>query len=185
MKENGLSKYKVQIKNSTQDKNEFVSCLIFNKNGKPLRVKRKANQKIDPELFDFCSGHMKNGEVPEQSVRRELEEELGITQQDIWKLYYLGDIETPHFRLKGTITHCFGIVTTLTQEQINDKIDKLEKQEVEDPQYLESSYELIQQIKKKDGNWRVSYTKELEEKINQFNTIVTTKGKDSKEVIEK
>ena len=50
------------------------------------------SKKLDPGKYDFCSGHMKDGEIPLQSMYRELKEEMGLSL-DKDKLRYENTLE--------------------------------------------------------------------------------------------
>ena len=70
---------------ANEDKLEFVSAIITDKEKRPLILKRCNNLRLDPGKYDMCSGHMKNGEIPLQSMYRELNEELGMEPNNILK----------------------------------------------------------------------------------------------------
>lgn len=56
-----------------------VHCWIFNKSGKVLWQQRSIQKKICPGMWDMsCGGHIAYGETPEQTLKRELAEELGL-----------------------------------------------------------------------------------------------------------
>ena len=63
----------------------------------------------------MCSGHMKEGECPIQSVYRELKEELDIRHENVIKFNNLGQIQTPHPKFKDTVCHMYHIVINLKQ----------------------------------------------------------------------
>ncbi len=66
-----------------KDKLEFVSAIITNNEGNVLLLKRRKDLKLDPGKYDLCSGHMKEGEVPTQTMYREIAEEIGVKQGEI------------------------------------------------------------------------------------------------------
>jgi isopentenyl-diphosphate delta-isomerase type 1 len=54
-------------------------CWIFNNQGQILWQQRSLKKKLSPGKWDMsCGGHIPAGETPEDSLHRELEEELGI-----------------------------------------------------------------------------------------------------------
>ena len=57
---------------------EVVAALIVHA-GQILLGLRAANRDFYPDVWDMFGGHVEAGELPEQALVRELEEELGIT----------------------------------------------------------------------------------------------------------
>ena len=144
-----------------KDKLEFVSAIITNKEGNVLLLKRKKTLKLDPGKYDLCSGHMKEHEVPMQSMLRELKEETGITQEQIKKMKNLGDIQTPHKRFLDTTCHMYHIEIDLSIEQINKMIQEVEEPEMERAHYLKDVNEL-RIIQKYTDFMRTINTEEIE-----------------------
>ena len=124
------------LTNEKDDILEFVSSIITNPKGNVLILKRRKDLKLDPGKFDFCSGHMKKGELPIQSMFRELEEEIGITARDILYMDKVGIIETPHPKLRNTVTHLYHVETDMSLQQINDNIENMKHPEMEKAVYL-------------------------------------------------
>ncbi|OGI65912.1 hypothetical protein A2914_01295 [Candidatus Nomurabacteria bacterium RIFCSPLOWO2_01_FULL_41_21] len=57
-----------------------VRVFVFNDIGKLFLQKRDKNMNIAPGKWDqSCSGHIDEGEEPEEAAKRELEEELGVS----------------------------------------------------------------------------------------------------------
>lgn len=62
--------------------------LVFNKDGELLLQKRSINKDVAPGKWDTSvGGHVDAGETLEEAVRREMEEELGITSCELSFLY--------------------------------------------------------------------------------------------------
>ena len=166
----------MEEKNTTtlaKDKKEFVSSIITNKEGNVLVLKRREDLKLDPGKYDFCSGHMKEGEVPMQSMYRELNEELGLKPEQIKLMENLGDIETPHEKLLGTITHLYHIQIELSSEDINNTIKAMKEPEMEKVRYVKD-IAFLKRLQTETESFRGKYTQQmglvldaLEEKINQ------------------
>lgn len=58
-----------------------VHCWIFNQEGQVLMQKRAETKELFPGFWDMsCGGHFSKGEDDTQTLKRELEEELGITE---------------------------------------------------------------------------------------------------------
>lgn len=169
---NVLDKYKVDF-STKEDKNEFVSCIIMNKEGKPLRLKRSFKEKLDSGKYDLCSGHMKrNGETPLHALIRELTEEMKFEHDDILEIYRLGNIETPHPKLKNTITHMYCMITKLDINAINKKLKARKNNELIEGEFLESIDVLEEQIKNPVGNWRVVFTEAVKRQLETVRNII-------------
>ena len=149
------------------DKNEFVSSIITNSNGNVLLFKRKSTLRMDPGKYDFCSGHMKFGEIPMQSMLRELLEEIGIRYEQLTFMDKVADIETPHPKLKRTVTHLYYIVLDLPEEKINDMIGNVEEPELEDAEFLDNIEELRTKMIEEKDNFRMEYTDDMKMAINE------------------
>ena len=176
---NRLEQYKIRKDSQAKDKNEFVTCIIVNSDGQPLRLTRAKNQKLDPEMYDFCSGHMKTqGEIPYQAMLRELEEELAITSSDMVEFKYLEDIETPHRKFRGTTTHCFYLITDLSEKVINERLQKVSDPEMEKVEYLPNMETLIGEVQNGE-NWRILFSTDLKKQLDTISERVESRGKEN------
>lgn len=144
------------------DKLEFVSAIITNNEGNVLLLKRRNDLKLDPGKYDLCSGHMKEGEVPTQTMYREISEEIGVKQEEIKKIERLGDIKTPHEKLNNTTTHMYLIEIDLSEEEINKRLKSVEEPEMENAQYVKN-VNILRNVQKYSDFMRSTYTEELEE----------------------
>jgi isopentenyl-diphosphate delta-isomerase type 1 len=55
-------------------------CWLFNSKGQVLWAKRSLKKNKHPGFWDIsCAGHIESGETAETAIKRELKEELGIT----------------------------------------------------------------------------------------------------------
>lgn len=144
-----------------KDKLEFVSAIIANNEGNVLLLKRRKNLKLDPGKYDLCSGHMKEGEVPTQTMYREIGEEIGVKQEEIKKIERLGDINTPHEQLKNTTTHMYFIEINLSEEEINKRLEDVKEPEIESAQYVKN-INTLRNVQKYSDFMRSMYTEELE-----------------------
>ena len=148
-----------------KDKLEFVSSIITNKKGNVLLLKRKDSLKLDPGKYDSCSGHMKEGEVPIQSMLREMEEELGITINDIKNIEKLADIQTPHHKFLKTTCHIYHIEIDIEIQEINKRIREVKEPEIENAQFLED-VNMLRRVQKYTNLMRFNYTVEVEKVLN-------------------
>ena len=156
----------IELGNTKNDIKEFVSAIITNKNGNPLIIKRLDTLKLDPGKYDMCSGHMKQGECPMQSMYRELMEEVGILPDDIKRMEHLGDIPTPHIKFPNTITHIYNVSIDLQLEEINERIEKTKDREMDFALYL-ASIDSLRKMEQETKLVRTEYTEEIE-KIYQL-----------------
>ena len=145
-----------------KDKLEFVSAIITNDEGNVLLLKRRKDLKLDPGKYDLCSGHMKEGEVPTQTMYREIAEEIGVKQGEIKNIERVGDIITPHEKLNNTTTHMYLIQIDLSEEEINNRLKNVEEPEMENAQYVKN-LNILRNVQKYSDFMRSIYTEELEE----------------------
>ena len=165
----------------TKDKLEFVSGIITNKQGNVLILRRRDDLKLDPGKDDFCSGHMKEGEIPLQSMYRELQEETGIQPHHVKTIENLGDIETPHEKLKGTKTHLYHIEIDFTEEKINEMIQNMEDPEMARATYVED-IEYLKKMQQETKNFRVAYTKEMELVLDKLAEKISKRKENEKNI---
>ncbi len=67
---------------------KVVHVLVFNSNGQLLLQKRSMDKDVAPGKWDTSvGGHVNSGESLEDAVQREMEEELGITDNNLTFLY--------------------------------------------------------------------------------------------------
>lgn len=61
-----------------------VIGFVVNEQGEILLQKRASTKKIKPNLWEVCYGHVSKGETPDESIIREIGEEIGleITSQE-------------------------------------------------------------------------------------------------------
>ena len=170
---------KIEANNAKNDITEFVSAIITNEQGNPLVIKRLDTLRLDAGKFDMCSGHMKKGECPMQSMYRELSEEIGLKIEDIKYLQHLGDIPTPHDKFPNTKTHIYHVLIDLELEEINNRIVKTKDREMDYALYL-ASIDKLRKMQQETDLIRTNYTKEME-KIYQ---LLEQKLNDRKEIKE-
>ncbi len=122
-----------------------VSCWIINEKGEILLQKRAAQKKKNPNKWSKTGGHVVSGEEPKASLKREIEEELGviINDQDI-KLIGI-------YKSKDKKDRYFGYNFIV---KVNYEINKfkLQKEEVSDVKYI-SINELLKIKKNNDNNY--------------------------------
>ena len=148
-------------KTLAKDKIEFVSCLITNKEGNVIIFKRREDLKLDAGKFDFCSGHIKEGEIPMQSMYRELKEETGLNPEQI-KLQKVGIIGTPHPKFEATLCYAYYGIIDIKIEKLNEMIKSVEEPELEEAFCLENINALRKEMQQENNNYRTNYTKQMQ-----------------------
>lgn len=100
----------------------IISALhLFDKKGNLLIQKRHNNG-----LWDHsAAGHMQIGETPEQTIQRELREELGLSL-DTFK--YIGEQDLHHKQIPNTSRHhCFLFTSTTSVMPVNLQASEVEE----------------------------------------------------------
>ena len=172
-------------KTLAKDKKEFVSCIITNKQGNVLIFKRKDDLKLDPGKYDFCSGHIKEGEIPMQSMYRELNEEIGLKPEQISLMEKIGLIGNPHPHkelLDMTLCTIFHAEIDLQLKEINKMIKEVEDPELEEAMYIENLEKLKEEIQKKDSKMRIIYTKQMKYAIEAIGQRMEKRKNNVKEL---
>ena len=104
-----------------------VSCWVLNDEGKVLMQKRTPNMKRNPNKWAKTGGQVDAGETPEQAIKREVKEELGIDIEDsqIKCIDIFKDTKGKRF--------CYDYIL-----KVNYKIDeyKIQKEEVAEVKYF-------------------------------------------------
>ena len=173
---------KLKTTTLAKDKTEFVSGIITNKEGNVLILKRRNDLKLDPGKYDFCSGHIKEGEIPTQSMYRELNEEIGITPEQIKLIQKVGIIGTPHEKFTETLSHIYHVEVDLTIEQINKMIKEVENPEMEKAVYLKDIKVLREKMEKQPNLLRMLYTKQMKYSLDAIEQRLNKRKENGKEL---
>lgn len=70
---------------------------ILVKDNKILLGKRSGDLQFYPDVWDIIGGHCEDGETPEQALKRELGEEIGITPTSFNRIAVLHDPENAEY----------------------------------------------------------------------------------------
>ena len=110
-----------------------VVCGILLQGDRVLLVKRAASRAFYPGVWDFPGGHGEDGEVPEQTLVRELVEELGVVPTEYKEL------PIHPLNAEGLLLHCYcvtqwsGTPSNLQEDEHSEmawvrltEVDKLE-----------------------------------------------------------
>ena len=160
------------------------TCFVIDENEQKVLFEKRGKRFLDPGKLDLCSGHVRSGEVPTQSMIRELDEELTIKQDNSRDVHYLGELRLDYTKLKDETDRkqlkCFVSVYALKMKDISGiQIDNNEAISM-GWLSLEDSIGFIS-----NNMTRIPYDNELEhqyieifEKLKEF--ISPTINKDSK-----
>ena len=145
-----------------KDKNEFVSTIVTNSQGKVFYFIRRDDLKLDPGKKDFISGHIKEDEIPIHAMYREIKEETGILPEEIIKFLNLGEINLPHPLLKNKKCQLYCIMINHTIEQFQESINnKAKDKEFKEIQQLDSIEDLLKDIKEEFFSSFILYIENL------------------------
>lgn len=129
-----------------------VSAWIMNYNGKVLLQQRALNKKKNPGKWAKTGGHVDSGETCEESIKREVYEEIGLEVKD-------NEIENIEiFKSANPNEHYFSYGYIFFTDNKEEDF-KLQKEEVNAVKYF--SIEEIEQIRKADNkdytfcNWDI------------------------------
>ena len=89
-------------------KPEVCAAGILAKDNKILLGKRHANRDFHPNTWDLPGGHCVDGEIPAETLIRELQEELGITPTEF---NYLTLLHEPKIDLYGEYDYHSYLIT--------------------------------------------------------------------------
>ena len=96
---------------------KIVVTGFLQKNKKVLLVKRKKEEKFLPEYFEMPGGKVDFGEDPEESLKREFKEEVGLDIK-IKKSY-----RTFAYESEDNTRHTVEIVYKISLQDENEKVD--------------------------------------------------------------
>ena len=99
------------------------TCFVIDENERKVLFEKRGKRFLDPGKLDLCSGHVQTGEVPTQSMIRELDEELSIKEDDSRNVHYLGELRLDYTKLKDETDRkqlkCFVSVYALKMKDIS------------------------------------------------------------------
>ena len=90
---------------------------ILFKNGKILLGKRSKHRRSYPNVWDMIGGHCETGETPEQTLIRELQEEIGVTPTVFEQIETLLDPNNGETYHVFVVTDWIGKPTHLQSEE--------------------------------------------------------------------
>lgn len=90
---------------------------ILFRNGKILLGKRSKHRTSYPNVWDMIGGHCENAEIPEQTLIRELQEEIGVTPTQFENISTLFDSNNDHTYYVFIVTDWKGEPENLQPEE--------------------------------------------------------------------
>lgn len=100
------------------------TCFVIDEKGQKVLFEKRGKRFLDPGKLDLCSGHVRSGEVPTQSMIRELDEELSIKEKNSRNVHYLGELKLDYTKLKDETDRkqlkCFVSVYALKMKEISE-----------------------------------------------------------------
>lgn len=100
-----------------------VVAAIIRKNGKILIAQRKADSKLEASRWEFPGGKIEFGEHPEEALRREIKEELGIRI----KVKKLHSVLSHVYDFKGRKLHV--VLLVFLADHVSGKVRNLDVQD--------------------------------------------------------
>lgn len=99
------------------------TCFVIDDVNKKILFEKRGKRFLDPGKLDLCSGHVQSGEIPFQSMVRELGEELSIPEQDAVNIHHLGNVNLDYTNLEDETNRkalkCFVSVYALRMRDIS------------------------------------------------------------------
>lgn len=99
------------------------TCFVIDDKEKKVLFEKRGKRFLDPGKLDLCSGHVQSGEIPTQSMIRELDEELNIKEENSRNIHYLGELKLDYTKLKDETNRkqlkCFVSVYALKMKDIS------------------------------------------------------------------
>ena len=100
------------------------TCFVIDEKEQKVLFEKRGKRFLDPGKLDLCSGHVQSGEVPTQSMIRELYEELSIKENNSRNVHYLGELRLDYTKLKDEIDRkqlkCFVSAYALKMKDISE-----------------------------------------------------------------
>lgn len=107
------------------------TCFVIDEKGKKILFEKRGKRFLDPGKLDLCSGHVQSGEIPTQSIVRELNEELNIPETSSRNVCFLGELKIDYTKLDDEksrkLLKCFVSTYALKMNDINGiQVDNIE-----------------------------------------------------------
>lgn len=160
----------------TDDYVKCCTCFVVNSKNQVL-IEKRGNTVLDAGKLDLCSGHVQAGEVSIQAMVRELNEELGIDENEGRNIKGLGSVLMDFYKIGGNFK-CIADIFLLKR---SEELLILQDEEVKGIEYydLEEVLNLI-----REGKTRLPYDKSYEKIFEKLKEFLGIKQKDNNKNIE-
>lgn len=160
----------------TEDYLKCVSCFVVNDKNQVL-IEKRGKTVLDAGKLDLCSGHVQSKETATQGMIRELQEELGINENEARNVKNIGNILVDFSKVGGN----FKCITDLYVLKRKENILNLQDEEVKGIEYydLDEALELIRKNKT-----RIPYDERFEKIFENLKKELGIIERDSNNLIE-
>ena len=158
-----------QIVHSTGLWHREVGVVIINDNNEMLLEKRAPTKKQSPNMWALCAGHIDAGETPDETIVREIKEEIGL-DLSIKDLEFLKVLKTPMKFESGQYNNAILYTNfNKTNKKISDY--KIQKEELTEVKYFKIA-EIERAIAIKDEKFAFA----KQDYMKDILTILKTRG---------
>jgi 8-oxo-dGTP diphosphatase len=137
----------------------LVTGAIIPKKGRILVAQRHNDSRFEPDKWEFPGGKVDFGEHPEQALKRELKEEMGI-DIETGPIY---DVLSHVYNNEGDIRHVVLLfyICMITEGEPRpldcQDLKWIEKKEMGNLTFVEGDLPLVEQILSDNGMWNLDF----------------------------
>lgn len=126
--------------------NVHVSAALINRNGRLLAARRADGAQQGGE-WELPGGKVEEGETSVEALRRELEEELGVTPRSMW-LYDTVEHDYPDFHLTMDCFVCrlADGAEPVAHEGVHSELRWLAREELFDVEWLPADVQMMRSV---------------------------------------
>lgn len=174
--ENNESTNLIVSKEEVHDKGLWyreVVGFVINQNGEILLQKRAPQKREKANMWEVCYGHVSSKEEPQESMVRELDEEIGLKIKKEELQFLRVEKIKEHNEDSTRFHYAFSYIFLIkTNKKISDYV--LQKEEVSDVKYVKIE-EIRKLYKEKDKNFALNNLEYLLDLLSQIENIYNGK----------